>query len=188
MECTTETMPAMSVMGLARRFTDEAAFTEIPKFWEEYHAQGMDKTLCCYLGVCIEEPGEPDFTYMIARFCEADAPVPEGYVKHVLPAHTWAKFRTMDALRMYDLPAILIGSNDATRTVSMLVVDQTRQGFNSASALSTLTFLLIFAVAFVLVKLLGANAVRTQEDQRRHVRVAADDRTLARLVRQAPAL
>ena len=76
-------------------------------------------------------------------------------------------FRTMDALRMYDLPAILIGSNDATRTVSMLVVDQTRQGFNSASALSTLTFLLIFAVAFVLVKLLGANAVRTQEDQRR---------------------
>lgn len=98
MECTTETMPAMSVMGLARRFTDEAAFTEIPNFWDYYHAQGMDKTLCCYLGVCIEEPGEPDFTYMIARFCEADAPVPEGYVKHVLPAHTWAKFRTVGAL------------------------------------------------------------------------------------------
>ncbi len=79
-------------------------------------------------------------------------------------------FRTMDALRMFDLPAILIGSNDATRTISMLVVAQTRQGFNSASALSTLTFLMIFAVAFVLVKFLGANAVRTQEDQRQGAR------------------
>ncbi|MCX5044934.1 sugar ABC transporter permease [Aldersonia sp. NBC_00410] len=75
-------------------------------------------------------------------------------------------FRTMDALRMYDLPAILIGNNEATRTISMLVVDQTREGFNSASALSTLTFLMIFAIAFILVRFLGANAVRTQEDQR----------------------
>jgi multiple sugar transport system permease protein len=32
--------------------------------------------------------------------------------------------------------------------------------------LSTITFLLIFAVAFLLVKVLGANAVRTQEEQR----------------------
>lgn len=75
-------------------------------------------------------------------------------------------FRTMDALRMYDLPAILTGGNPATTTVSILVVEQVRQGFNSASALSTTTFLLIFAVAFVLVKFLGANAVRTQEVQR----------------------
>ncbi|AOW94016.1 ABC transporter permease [Rhodococcus sp. WMMA185] len=76
-------------------------------------------------------------------------------------------FRTMDALRMYDLPAILTEGNPATRTVSILVVDQVRQGFNSASALSTITFLMIFAVAFVLVKFLGANAVETQEAQRK---------------------
>ena len=76
-------------------------------------------------------------------------------------------FRTMDALRMYDLPAILIGDNAATRTISMLVVDQTREGFNSASALSTLTFLMIFLIAFVLVRFLGANAARTQEEQRK---------------------
>ncbi|WP_405178807.1 carbohydrate ABC transporter permease [Nocardia sp. NBC_01377] len=75
-------------------------------------------------------------------------------------------FRTMDALRMYDLPAIMTLGNPSTRTVSILVVDQVRQGPNSAAALSTLTFLLIFAIAFVLVKVLGANAVRTQEDQR----------------------
>ncbi|KAA0018466.1 carbohydrate ABC transporter permease [Antrihabitans cavernicola] len=75
-------------------------------------------------------------------------------------------FRTMDALRMYDLPAILTGGIPATTTVSILVVDQVRQGFNNASALSTITFVLIFLVAFVLVKFLGANAVRTQENQR----------------------
>ncbi|MFF2553728.1 carbohydrate ABC transporter permease [Nocardia sp. NPDC058058] len=75
-------------------------------------------------------------------------------------------FRTMDALRMYDLPAILTQSNPNTRTISMLVVDQVRQGPNSASALSVITFFLIFAVAFLLVKVLGANAVRTQEAQR----------------------
>ena len=73
-------------------------------------------------------------------------------------------FRTMDALRLYDLPFILTQDNPATRTVSMLVVDQVRTGANSASALSTIVFLMIFAVAFILVKFLGANAVRTQTE------------------------
>ena len=79
-------------------------------------------------------------------------------------------FRTMDALRMYDLPAILTGDTGAspTTTMSILVTADMRQGnFNSASALSTLVFLVIFVVAFILVKFLGANAVRTQDDQRK---------------------
>ncbi|MBO0853015.1 MAG: sugar ABC transporter permease [Nocardia sp.] len=76
-------------------------------------------------------------------------------------------FRTMDALRLYDLPAIMMHDNRATQTISMLVVEQTQLESNSASALSVLTFLMIFAAAFVLVKVLGANAVATQEEQRR---------------------
>lgn len=76
-------------------------------------------------------------------------------------------FRTMDALRMYDLPAILTEGNPATRTISILVVDQIRQGFNSAASLSTISFIMIFVVAFILVKLLGANAVATQDNQRK---------------------
>lgn len=73
-------------------------------------------------------------------------------------------FRTLDALRMYDLPAIMQGAagGTPTTTMSILVTAEMRQGrFNSASALSTIVFLLIFAVAFALVKLLGANAVRS---------------------------
>src|SRR5699024_8353853 len=50
-------------------------------------------------------------------------------------------FRTLDALRMYDLPVIMISSssNSPTATISQLVVEDMRQGnFNSSSALSTL--------------------------------------------------
>jgi multiple sugar transport system permease protein len=66
-------------------------------------------------------------------------------------------FRTLDVLRIYDLPAILTGGAQGTTTLSILVVQQIRQGFNSAAALSTLTFLLVFFVAFLFIKFLGAN-------------------------------
>ncbi|WP_244977369.1 carbohydrate ABC transporter permease [Corynebacterium lizhenjunii] len=78
-------------------------------------------------------------------------------------------FRTLDALRMYDLPVIMISgsSNSPTATISQLVVEDMRQGnFNSASALSTLIFLLIFAVAFILVRFLGADITGTAEAKR----------------------
>jgi ABC-type sugar transport system permease subunit len=70
-------------------------------------------------------------------------------------------FRTLDALRMYDLPAILTqgggGGGDATTTLSILVVRELRQHADSASALSTITFILIFLVAFLFIRVLGAN-------------------------------
>lgn len=72
-------------------------------------------------------------------------------------------FRTLDALRIYDLPAIMQGASGgtATTTMSILVTADMRQGnFNSASALSTIVFLIIFGVAFLMVKFLGANAVQ----------------------------
>ncbi len=70
-------------------------------------------------------------------------------------------FRTLDALRMYDLPAIMTGGANGTTTLSILVVNQIRIGFNSAAALSTITFIIIFIVAFIFVRFLGANAVET---------------------------
>ncbi|CAA9393326.1 MAG: Maltodextrin ABC transporter, permease protein MdxF [uncultured Nocardioides sp.] len=70
-------------------------------------------------------------------------------------------FRTLDVLRMYDLPAIMTGGgagdgNDTT-TLSILVVKEYRNFINSAAALSTITFLFIFAVAFIFIRFLGAN-------------------------------
>ena len=79
-------------------------------------------------------------------------------------------FRTLDVLRIYDLPVILGGPSGSTpiSTVAILTVADIRQNnLQSASALSTLIFLGIFAVAYVMVKFLGANAVRTQDEQRK---------------------
>ncbi len=87
-------------------------------------------------------------------------------------------FRTLDVLRIYDLPAILTGggggSGHATTSLSILVINQIRAGFNSASALSTIVFLLIAIVAFIFVRFLGADVVPhapgTQATKRRWFR------------------
>jgi multiple sugar transport system permease protein len=76
-------------------------------------------------------------------------------------------FRVLDVLRIFDLPYILTHGASSTNTLSIMVVDQIRQGFNSAAALSTITFIFIFLVAFVFVKFLGANVVETQENQQK---------------------
>jgi trehalose/maltose transport system permease protein len=83
-------------------------------------------------------------------------------------------FRTLDVLRIFDLPYILTGGGggkgDATNTLSILVISQIRQGFNSAAALSTITFIFIFLVAFIFVRFLGANVVETQDQQAKAAR------------------
>ena len=76
-------------------------------------------------------------------------------------------FRVLDVLRIFDLPYILTGGANNTTTLSILVVNQIRQGFNSAAALSTITFVFIFLVAFVFVRVLGANVVQTQQSQQK---------------------
>ena len=79
-------------------------------------------------------------------------------------------FRVLDVLRIFDLPYILTQGANNTTTLSILVVNQIRQGFNSAAALSTITFVFIFLVAFVFVKFLGANVVQTQQSQQKGAR------------------
>ncbi|MFL6164548.1 MAG: carbohydrate ABC transporter permease [Jatrophihabitantaceae bacterium] len=71
-------------------------------------------------------------------------------------------FRTLDVLRMYDLPWILTGGSNGTTTVSILVVKQLNTGLNAASALSTITFIVIFAIALGMVRLFNANIVGAQ--------------------------
>jgi ABC-type sugar transport system permease subunit len=71
-------------------------------------------------------------------------------------------FRTLDVLRMYDLPKILTGGANGTTTISILVVDQLTSGINSASALSTITFIFIFIIAFGMVRLFNANIIGAQ--------------------------
>ncbi|SDM82013.1 carbohydrate ABC transporter permease [Actinacidiphila guanduensis] len=81
-------------------------------------------------------------------------------------------FRLLDALRMYDLPAILThGANDTT-TLSILVVQSTlselKPGYGGA--LSTLTFLFIFVTAYAFVRLLGVDATEAHTRDSRKAR------------------
>ena len=76
-------------------------------------------------------------------------------------------FRALDALRMYDLPFILTHGANGTTTLSILVVDQLTSKQNSASALSTLTFIIIFAISLLLVRLFNANIVGAQKPSKK---------------------
>lgn len=73
-----------------------------------------------------------------------------------------ALFRVLDVLRIFDLPYILTHGSNNTTTLSILVVNQLRISQNSAAALSTITFLFIFVVAFIMVKVFSVNVVQTQ--------------------------
>src|SRR4029453_16263908 len=79
-------------------------------------------------------------------------------------------FRVLDVLRIFDLPYIPTGGANNPHTLSILVHNQIRQGFNSAAALSTITFVFIFLVAFVFVRVLGANVAQTQQSQQKGAR------------------
>ncbi|MEP6599059.1 MAG: sugar ABC transporter permease [Actinomycetota bacterium] len=107
----------------------------------------------------------PDELYESARVDGASAW--QRFVRITLPLVKPALavaliFRTLDVLRMFDLPWILTGGANGTSTLSILVVRQLTQGANSAAALSTITFLFIFGIAFIMVRLLSANLVGAQ--------------------------
>jgi multiple sugar transport system permease protein len=71
-------------------------------------------------------------------------------------------FRVLDVLRIFDLPYILTHGANQTTTLSILAVNELRSSQNAAAALSTITFVFIFLVAFVLVKVFSVNVVQTQ--------------------------
>jgi multiple sugar transport system permease protein len=70
-------------------------------------------------------------------------------------------FRMLDVLRIYDLPQILTGGANDTMTLSMLVVRQSIGNLKAGlgSALSTVTFVIIFLIAIVYIRALGARVL-----------------------------
>jgi multiple sugar transport system permease protein len=88
-------------------------------------------------------------------------------------------FRVLDALRMFDLPYVLIGARKhSVETLSMLAVDEATQlRFGPAAAYATVMFVYVALAAFAFVKLLGADLigearVRTREAKARKAVVA----------------
>jgi multiple sugar transport system permease protein len=77
-------------------------------------------------------------------------------------------FRLLDALRMFDLPYVLIGADKASvQTMSMLAFDEAGNlRYGAAAAHSTVLFLYVAAVAFMFVKLLGADVLGEMREER----------------------
>ncbi|AOP48054.1 carbohydrate ABC transporter permease [Streptomyces lydicus] len=70
-------------------------------------------------------------------------------------------FRTLDALRMFDLPYILIGAKKTSvETLSMLAQDQAANvRFGPAAAYAVILFVYVFLIALAFVRLLGADVL-----------------------------
>ncbi|ONI80457.1 sugar ABC transporter permease [Saccharothrix sp. ALI-22-I] len=70
-------------------------------------------------------------------------------------------FRVLDALRMFDLPYVLIGPRKASaETLSMLAFEEAASlRFGPAAAYATLLFVYVAVTALVFVRLLGADVI-----------------------------
>lgn len=70
-----------------------------------------------------------------------------------------AIFRTMDALRVFDLPFVLTRGANGTESMSMLAYKELRENrlVGEGSALSILTFLTVMVVSMVYIRFAGSN-------------------------------
>lgn len=83
-------------------------------------------------------------------------------------------FRMLDAMRMFDLPYVLLGRLRSGQTLSMLAADAAgKTDYGMASAYSMILFAYICLVAFVFVKVLGADVIGEQNKPARRSRAAA---------------
>jgi multiple sugar transport system permease protein len=78
-------------------------------------------------------------------------------------------FRLLDAMRMFDLPYVLIGPRkEFAETLSMVAQESAvNVRYGAAAALALLLFLYIFAVAFAFIGLLGVNVFDEDRNQQR---------------------
>ena len=68
-------------------------------------------------------------------------------------------FRTLDALRAFDLPNVLTNGANDTTTLSLIAqrTFQENRLYGEGSALSILTFIIVMAVSFAYIRLVGGN-------------------------------
>src|SRR5918997_788092 len=68
-------------------------------------------------------------------------------------------FRTLDALRAFDLPKVLTNGANDTTTLSLLAQEtfQENRLYGEGSALSILTFIIVMIVSFGYIRLVGGN-------------------------------
>jgi len=95
----------------------------------------------------------------------------QRFVRITLPLLTPALlvaliFRTMDALRAFDLPKVLTNGANGTTTLSLLSsrTFQENRLYGEGSTIAILTFILVMIVAFLYIRLVGGNIRGLTED------------------------
>ena len=75
-------------------------------------------------------------------------------------------FRTLDALRIFDLPFVLTQGSNGTETLSLLSYDTLTKDrlVGEGSALSVLTFIIVMAVSFLYIRFIGGNLKTMAEE------------------------
>ncbi|MGW7687038.1 carbohydrate ABC transporter permease [Kribbella sp. NPDC054772] len=70
-------------------------------------------------------------------------------------------FRILDTLRIFDLPFVLVGAHkDSVETLSMLAYDEASNvRYGPAAAYATVLFVYVAVVAYLFVKILGADVI-----------------------------
>jgi multiple sugar transport system permease protein len=95
----------------------------------------------------------------------------QRFVRITLPLLTPALlvaliFRTMDALRAFDLPKVLTNGANGTTTLSLLAqrTFQENRLYGQGSAIAILTFIVVMIVAFLYIRFVGGNLRGLTED------------------------
>ncbi len=75
-------------------------------------------------------------------------------------------FRTLDALRAFDLPKVLTNGANGTETLSLVAARtfQENRLYGEGATLSILTFLIVMAISFAYIRLVGGNLKAMAED------------------------
>ena len=88
--CIAEKAP-FTIVGVKRTFNSDTSYQEIPKFWDEWMAQGEKRPIMGTFGVCLDMKGK-DFDYWIADLYFPWEEIPEGCETRVIPGSDWAQF------------------------------------------------------------------------------------------------
>jgi ABC-type sugar transport system permease subunit len=110
----------------------------------------------------VYESGKVDGAGMFSRFWFITFPLLRPAILVAL------LFRTVDALRVYDLPQVMTGGAFETESLSILVQQYVVRTPNPGygAALSTLTFILVLGVGVIFVRMLGRDLVIGREEAR----------------------
>jgi multiple sugar transport system permease protein len=109
----------------------------------------------------IYEAAKVDGANMWQRFRQITLPL-------LMPALLVALiFRTLDALRAFDLPKVLTNGANGTTTMSLIAqrTFQENRLYGEGAALSIITFILVMAVSFAYIRFVGGNIRGMTEDR-----------------------